>query len=135
MENLRELRKFCSLDHIVMLRACYLVAKRDPSILVGDIAMLTTTTTLSAEESAAAAAFQTARTQSTMKTNHFMFSEALPTDLLAEYKVGRNRNKQRVQKRLFDHITNYVSRSHTNDHEDVENNLLPASHLDLAISR
>jgi hypothetical protein len=43
-EKLKELRKFCNLDHIVMLQVCYLLAKRDPSVFVGSITAPTTTT-------------------------------------------------------------------------------------------
>ena len=72
-----------------MLRACYLVSKRDPSVIVGDATATTTANDAAAEE-----AFHNARVQSSTKTNHFMFIEALPPNLLEEYQTGTNREKK-----------------------------------------
>jgi hypothetical protein len=115
-----------------MLRACYLVAKRDPSVLVGVIESPPTTT---AEESAAASAFFAARSQSKSKTNHFRFIEAMPSDLVGEYQEGSNRKDPIHQLKLFHHITNYVARSHAIGSDDEDTNLEPSAHLDVIITR
>jgi hypothetical protein len=130
-ENLKELRKFCNLYHIVILRACYLLAKRDPSVFVGSI-NASSTTTLSQDEIGAREAFNAARAQSNNKTNHFRFTEALPVEMVSDYKQVRHDRGQ--QEKLFKHITNYVARSHQ-PNQLSQKDLLPTSHLDLIITR
>ncbi len=116
---------------VVMLRACYLLAKRDPSVFVGSI-NASSTTTLSQDEIGAREAFNAARAQSNNKTNHFRFTEALPVEMVSDYKQGRHDRGQ--QEKLFKHITNYVARSHQ-PNQLSQKDLLPASHLDLIITR
>lgn len=53
--NFRELTKYCSLDHLVMLRAAYLMAKCDGSVFVERATM---TTTVAATETTTATATQ-----------------------------------------------------------------------------
>jgi hypothetical protein len=113
----------------MMLRACYLVSKRDPSVIVGDA-----TATTTENDSAAAEAFHNARAQSNKKTNHFMFVEALPANLLQEYQTGSNRRKKQTQQKLLSHVTNYVARTHNMDNA-TGSSLQPSTYLDLCVTR
>jgi hypothetical protein len=64
-----------------------------------------------------------------------MFLEALTKDLVEEYQSGLNRNKETYQRKVFHHVTNYVSRTHEVPSDDDGGDLLPAAHSDVSISR
>ncbi len=64
-----------------------------------------------------------------------MFLEALPKALVEEYQSGLNRKKDTYQGKVFHHVTNYIARTQEVASDDDRRDLLPAAHLDIAISR
>lgn len=114
-DNVRKLREFCDFDHIPMLRACYLAAKNDGSVLIGSYL-----------ESSAAT--QDTTTQKSIES-HAIFTKWDAKPLLQEYVKDRNCPVQ--QGKFFNHVTNLAAREHV---QNSSKPLAPSAHLDVVIS-
>jgi len=113
--NILQLRRYCSPDHIPMLRACYIAAKNDGSVFVEP------------ERTRAPASSET-----TAQDEFFKYITWNPPSIVNEFIAKKNSGASKGDKGLqfFNHVTNYVARNHDHTME-----LRPSAHLDVAVSK
>jgi hypothetical protein len=116
-ENVKKLRIYCDLDHIAMVRACYLVAKKDGSVFVGTFSEDATTTTAEI------------MTQTTIDS-HGLFTKWDAAPLLTEYQ--KDKTCKLRQAKFFNHITNLAARKHSQ--QQTNTLLAPSPHYDVAMT-
>ena len=109
-DNVLSLVKFVPLADVMKLRACYLAAKRDPSLIDRT------------EE-------QSSPSDSCIETTIDQFYAWKPSKLLDEYK--KNKKNCEVQKKFFDHICNHVAEKHWNIHHVA---VQPSAALNVEVS-
>jgi len=111
-EDIIKLARFAKLEDVYKFRACYLNARKDPSVIVGS------------ESDSEAIAATTVEAPKNVQ-DFFSFQ---PTKLLREYKA--NRKDSSVQTKLFHHMTNFAAQSMWNAKKSLE----PSSCLDVSIT-
>ena len=120
-EDVLRLTAYVKMDEVYKLRACYLVAKKDPSVIVG-------TTEEEDKEAAEKAQSESEAQLSNSAKNIQDFFSYHPRRLLDKHKA--NRNNKEVQCKLFDHLTNYTAQSMWDSNKELE----PSSYLDAFMS-
>jgi len=116
--NIRKLLKFVALDDLTKIRACYMVAKKHPEVIVG---------AESSSESPELVAYQQKQLQS---FKEFKAVALFPSDIIEEYRC--NKSCAISQMKLFQHMTNRVARDHWKS--DRAAPLQPSAWLDAVIT-
>jgi len=123
--DVKDLFKYCALDDIVKLRACYLTAKIDPSVIVGgdNVSAVVVAKKDSVADSVA---------------DYFTF---MPPKLTAEFKASiaglpaRQAKdplfRTKAQKKLFDHMCNKACESEWNNDKGRQ----PSAHINVEVSQ
>jgi len=131
------LARYTKLDEVHKLRACYLVALEDPSVIVHDDSTVTVnedgtvTATATATATATGAATDTAAEALAFNNSKVRdFFHWAPQKLMGTYL--KDKSDKEAQKKLFTHMTNYTAQSMWN--ADRNQPLEPSSHLDARMS-
>jgi len=106
-----------------------LVSQKDPSVIVGSQADIQVTETAKQEATQKAANEATTEAADASGAKNIQdFFSIHPPKLIEEYKA--NRKDRKVQRKLFDHTTNFAVQSHWDSKKPVE----PSPYLDARMS-
>ncbi len=115
-ENIRKLLKYVQMDDVPKIRACYMVAKESPGVIVGQDSTVNEDALI--ERGTHVDCFK-----------EFRAAALKPKELMDGYK--ENNKCPHRQKQVFDHFTNFAARSHwRNGTEDLQ----PSKWLDVDIT-
>ena len=116
-ENIRKLLWFASLDDLPKVRACYMVAKHYPGVLVGQ------------DLASQSLEVEAAQMKQKEMFKEFQAAAFKPKELMEEYNARRS--CPITQNKLFDHMTNHAARSHW---KFKSRPMEPSSWLDVCIT-